>query len=282
MTHRIYYFSGTGNSLWVTRKIRDFLPDTDIIPITRDLPAELAAQKSEGSETLESVGLVFPVYLGKPPRIVLEFIRKMPKADYIYAVATCGMMPGKALTDIKKGLLSTGISLSAGYIIPLISNFVPLPKTKSEAGIEKAFKKAEAKAQIISMNVQKKVSHFDKETPSILVKPASWLLLNRGYRLIPELDGKFSVNDACDNCGACQKVCPVQNIEMTASKPVFLHNCEMCFSCINWCPRQAINWASLTKKRKRYHCKGISQNDVVSNRYYKKDDNILRHNEENV
>ncbi|MCL2549559.1 MAG: EFR1 family ferrodoxin [Methanimicrococcus sp.] len=269
MTHRIYYFSGTGNSLWVTRKIRDSLPDTEIIPITRDMPAELAARKSEGPETLESVGLVFPVYLGKPPRIVLEFIRKMPKTDYIYAVATCGMIPGKPLADIKKGLLSTGNFLSAGYIVPLISNFIVFPKTKTDAGIEKAFKKAEAKAQIISMNVQKKASFFDKETPSFLIKPAGWLLLNRAYHRIPELDEKFSVNDECDSCGACRNVCPVQNIQITASKPVFLHNCELCFSCINWCPRQAINWTPLTKKRRRYHCKGISQNDVVSNRYYK-------------
>jgi len=274
MTHRIYYFSGTGNSLWVTRKIRDYLPGTEIIPITRELPAELAAQKSEGSETLESVGLVFPVYLGKPPRIVLEFIRKMPKADYIYAVATCGSMPGQALTDIKKSLLSTGNSLSAGYVISLITNFIVLPKIKTDAGIEKAFKKAEAKAQIISMNVQKKTPWFDKETPSVFVKLAGLILLNRAYRRIPELDEKFSVNDACDNCGTCRNVCPVQNIEMAASKPVFLHNCEMCFSCINWCPQQAINWTSLTKNRKRYHCKGISQNDVVSNRYYRKNENI--------
>lgn len=306
MAHRIYYFSGTGNSLWVARKIRESLPDAELIPITRDLPAELAAPVSESSDEsvdesanesadesanesvfdfktfsesksfsnsdfqkFDSVGLVFPVYMFKPPRIVLEFIQKMPESDYIYAVATCGNGPGKSLTNIKTCLLQTGNKLSAGYIVPLVSNFIVLPKTKSDAAIEKAFKKAEVRAQTIAMNVQEKISHFDKEMPGIIVKPVSWFFFNPAYRRIPALDKQFSVNDKCNHCGICRDVCPVQNIQITASKPVFRHKCEMCFACINWCPQKAVNWTPLTKNKKRYHCKGISKNDVVSNRYYK-------------
>lgn len=274
MTHRIYYFSGTGNSLWVTRKIQESLKEAEIIPITRDLPGELAAQASENPQKPESVGLVFPVCMGKPPRIVLEFIRKMPKTDYIYAVATCGMMPGKPLTAVKNGLLATGNSLSAGYVVPLVSNFIVLPKMKSDKGIDKAFQKAAAQAQTIALNVQKKVSRFDKETPGVISKPIALLFFNPMYRRIPKLDKKFSINSECNNCGTCRDVCPVRNIKITASKPVFYNNCEMCFSCINWCPKKAINYTPLTKNRKRYNCKGISRNDIVSNRYYKLNDNI--------
>ncbi|MBZ3936234.1 EFR1 family ferrodoxin [Methanimicrococcus blatticola] len=277
MAHRIYYFSGTGNSLWVARKIQESLPDTELIPITKDLPAELAAQESDHSDNdnsghsqkPETIGLVFPVYMFKPPRIVLEFIQKMPKSDYIYAVATCGNAPGKTLTTVKNSLLRTGNFLSAGYVVPLVSNFLVLPKTKTNAGVEKAFKKAEAKAQLIAQNAQKNTPHFDKEMPGIIAKPVSWLLFNPMYRRIPVLDKRFSVNDKCNNCGTCRDVCPVRNVKLTATKPVFLHECEMCFSCINWCPQKAINWTPLTKNKKRYHCKGITKKDIVSNRYYK-------------
>ncbi len=269
MAHRIYYFSGTGNSLWVARKIQESLPDTELIPITRDLPAELAAQTSDHPQKPETIGLVFPVYMFKPPRIVLDFIQKMPKTDYIYAVATCGNGPGKSLTNIKNTLLRTGNVLSAGYIVPLVSNFIALPKTKSDAAVERAFKNAEGKTQSIALNAQKKAAHFDKEMPGIIVKPVAWLLFNPAYRRIPALDKRFSVNDKCNNCGTCRDVCPVRNIKLTATKPVFLHECEMCFSCLNWCPQKAINWTPLTKNKKRYRCKGITKKDIVSNRYYK-------------
>lgn len=273
MVHRIYYFSGTGNSLWVARKIQESFPEIELIPITRDLPAELAAeaaaQDTNPPLVLESVGLVFPIYMSKPPLIVFDFIRKMPKSDYIYAVATCGMMPGLALTSLKNYLLKYGHSLSAGYIVPLVSNFIVLPKTKSDAAIEKAFLNAEAKTQIIAQNISKKTSHYDKETPKIIAKPVSWFLFNPLYRRIPRLDKRFTVNDNCNNCGTCRDVCPVRNVKLTASKPIFLHECEMCFSCINWCPQKAINWTPVTKNKKRYRCKGITKKEIVSNRYYK-------------
>ncbi|MDL2261333.1 EFR1 family ferrodoxin [Methanimicrococcus sp. OttesenSCG-928-J09] len=297
MTHRIYYFSATGNSLQIARKLAESLPNSELIPITPDLAAELqaAAEASDSSKgdssdgfdnsnnsnqsagsnetsnaVPESVGIVFPVYMFKPPRIVLEFLRKMPKADYIYAVATCGMMPGKPLTVIKNIMLKQGMALSAGYVIPLVSNFIVLPKTKSKASVEKAFKKAEAKTQQIGQNVQKKTAHFDKETPDIIAKPVAWLGFNPMYRKIPELDKKFSVNSRCNKCGTCRDVCPVQNVKITAELPVFLHHCEMCFACINWCPQKAINWTPLTKGKQRYQCTGVSKEDVITGRFYRK------------
>jgi MinD superfamily P-loop ATPase containing an inserted ferredoxin domain len=268
MAHRIYYFSGTGNSLWVARKISENLPDAELIPITEDLPSE-SEERSENRQDFKSIGLVFPVYMSRPPQIVVDFISKLPESKYIYAAATCGMMSGKVLSVLKKRFSETDRTLSAGYIIPLVTNFIVFPKTKSNAQIEKAFQKAEIKAQTIAKNTIKKVSQFDKETPGIIAKPSSLLLFNPIYRRIPKLDKQFSVNSKCNNCGTCRDVCPVRNIKITNEKPVFLHHCEMCFSCINWCPKNAINWTVITKNRKRYRCKGISKNDVVSNRYYK-------------
>ena len=266
MTHRIYYFSGTGNSLWVARKIQESLPGAELIPITRDMPAELTAQAPE-SQMPESIGIVFPVYMYKPPHIVLEFIQKMPKSNYIYAVATCGNGPGRALSVVKNSLLKKGNALSAGYIVPLVSNFIALPKTKSDSRVQKAFKKAESQTQSIALNVQKKTSHFDKEMPAIIVRPLSWAFLNPVYRRLPVLDKLFSVNSKCSNCGTCRDVCPVQNIEMQDSNPVFLHKCELCFACISWCPKRAMNWTPLTKYRKRYKCQGITKKDIVIDRH---------------
>ena len=267
MSHRIYYFSGTGNSLWVARKMQESFPEAELIPITKDLPIEL--EEAESQTKPDTIGLVFPVYMMKPPHIIMNFAQKLPNADYVYAIATCGQNSGNTLTVLKNSLLNRGITLSAGYVIPLVTNFVFLPNTKSQKGVEKVFKKAEAKTQAIAVNIKNRALHFDKDTPKIIQKPISFLLFNHAHRIIPTLDKHFKVNSSCVSCGICRDVCPVQNITLDAQKPVFHHQCEMCFSCINWCPEKAINWTAVTKRHRRYHCKGISKEDVIAKRYFR-------------
>ncbi|MDR2194165.1 MAG: 4Fe-4S binding protein [Treponema sp.] len=48
------------------------------------------------------------------------------------------------------------------------------------------------------------------------------------------MDKKFTVNNNCTGCGICEKVCPVDNIEILNNKPQYKHHCEqqdfLCFA----------------------------------------------------
>ena len=35
MTTKLFYFTGTGNTLWVAKKLRDLLPDAELLPLVR-------------------------------------------------------------------------------------------------------------------------------------------------------------------------------------------------------------------------------------------------------
>ena len=69
----------------------------------------------------------------------------------------------------------------------------------------------------------------------------------------PTLDRNFNVNEKCNSCNTCEKVCPVQNIKIINGRPNWQGNCEHCLACIQWCPTEAIQYGTQTNDRKRYH-----------------------------
>ncbi|MBN1774977.1 MAG: EFR1 family ferrodoxin [Clostridiales bacterium] len=88
MSPEVYYFSGTGNSLAVAKKIAAATGGS-MISIS-----SVAEQESIRPQA-DRIGIVFPCYLaqlnGIPP-VVQEFVSKLRGAEdkYIFAVCTCG------------------------------------------------------------------------------------------------------------------------------------------------------------------------------------------------
>jgi ferredoxin len=56
----------------------------------------------------------------------------------------------------------------------------------------------------------------------------------------------YTVNDNCNTCRTCERVCPRKNISMVDGKPSWQDDCEMCFACFQWCPQKAIQYRGLT------------------------------------
>lgn len=82
--------------------------------------------------------------------------------------------------------------------------------------------------------------------------------------LLPKKDKGFRVSEACIKCGICQDVCPVANITMESGQPVFHHQCEQCMACIQWCPKEAINYKNKTQDRGRYTNPDMKVQELVT------------------
>jgi MinD superfamily P-loop ATPase len=67
------------------------------------------------------------------------------------------------------------------------------------------------------------------------------------------MDRNFWVDDKCNGCGICARVCPAENIALQAAKPVWQHWCEQCLACLQGCPREAIQYGRTTPHYRRYH-----------------------------
>ncbi len=57
---------------------------------------------------------------------------------------------------------------------------------------------------------------------------------------------------------------------MEEKKPMWLHKCEQCYACLQWCPQESIQIGKKTSNRARYHHLEVSLKDMIS----KKDLNV--------
>ncbi len=255
----LYYFTGTGNSLKIARDLAALLGDTELIPIAR------VADQQSIAPNAERAGIIFPVYMWGLPLIVANFARKLqvPKSIYVFAIANYGGFPAGTLLQMKDILAASQIILSAGFGIRMPGNYTPLYGAKSPEVQQKLFANENTAIKNIAATVKAGQSAAIYANNPLIDFMFSNFIYKHGSPRIPEGDKTFWVDEKCNSCGICEKACPVRNIKMNDGKPVWLHHCEQCVSCLQWCPQEAIQVGKNTATRKRYHHPDINLQDIL-------------------
>jgi flavodoxin/Pyruvate/2-oxoacid:ferredoxin oxidoreductase delta subunit len=277
MTIEIYYFSGTGNSLAVAGDIAKRL-NGKLIAIAAVMHAQRIGTDAD------VIGIIFPVYNvvnGGVPSLVRNFLAKLEvsKSKYIFAVCTCGAGSGDALTNIDKIIKEKGGKLAAGFTIKMPFNCPPFTKnTKQLKLFGKWNEQLDNVSETVAAQKEVKIKTINKYIEALLYPLGQIMrsLILKNYRRLAEapkadfdeavrlIDHSFYVNENCSGCGICTKVCPVNNIEIIADKPVWRHHCESCLSCFTWCPLQAIYGGLLNSKSVRYHHPDVKLDDILN------------------
>jgi ferredoxin len=247
MDNTIYFYTGTGNSLWTAKNLARHLGNTELIPL---------AVKNESIITsdAERIGIIFPVHMWGLPLRVIDFVQRLiaDPAKYYFAVAVNAGQVAATLIQLQKILQEKGINLSAGFSIYMPSNYIPWGGAIAMDEQQERFTDSLNKIKFISEIVR------DKKVRT-LEKGPSWqnIFLSALYKLgsprIPGMDKSFWVDTKCTGCRICEKICPSKNIIITDGKPTWHHHCEQCLACIQWCPEEAIQYGKNTPTKKRYH-----------------------------
>lgn len=248
----LYYFSATGNTLALARELASNLNDVQVIAIADAL-------KRNYFPKAQTVGICFPVYMAGIPLIVKRFIASADFSDseYVFSFANFGGMSGVAHRQVDKLLKLRGHKLNACFGLKMPDNYIPFFKLPEAEANKECFDEASKKVPKIAKFIANKVN-TGVENPGFLAIIFT-MIYAFGSKFIPKMDKKFLVNDNCNSCASCVKVCPVENIVMDKDIPKWLHHCEHCLACIHWCPQQAITFK---KKLWQYHHPNIKIQDL--------------------
>ncbi len=232
----IFYFSGTGNSLYTAEKIADKISKSS--GKKHDL-CNIACTKPWLFED-DVIGIVCPVYCGGIPKIVEDFIyMSLFKAEYLFVVLTCGGSSMGALNHVSKLMLETKTKIDFLVDIEMSDNSVFMHTKTAEhiQNLDNCLPKIDKIAKQISEHTECHVKPRSNTIPNKIM----WFFFNNFYGAKRKKVDKKS----CIGCEICKNVCPMQNIKMYENKAVIMNQCQDCFACIHACPEHAIKFGFL-------------------------------------
>jgi len=244
----IFYFSGTGNSLYVAQKLHES-EGGELINI-----ADAINQKRFKYKVMdnEKIGIVFPVYFFGLPPIVSKFVDQLiiesDAKPFIYTVITCAGGIGSADKMLGKQLKRRNIQLNSAFSVRMPRNYVMMYDVvdeKQNLTLQDAGKQIEKIAGLLEAD---KKGDFVTDRRLAILAPFLYKIYD-----IRRKTKNFYAIDACTSCGLCEEICPSKAIQITSGKPKWIkEKCNHCTACINRCPSQAIQYGNSTKKRGRY------------------------------
>lgn len=254
----IYYFSGSGNSLYIAKQIAKRFDDSAVLSI-----ALLASKYESYSLTGDVAGIVYPAYFQNAPGIVKSFINGAHElaADYLFSVVTNNGGPGFASMAIENLAAKKGrrIDMSSSITMPG-SSVLFGDYTNTYAERTKRLWDSQLSLDAIVSKIEGK-----RSSPSEIQGGArpklKGLLAGLAVRIY-DLPGKFRTNEKCDECLACVKICPTGAIAYN-KRIAWRSNCINCLACYNWCPRSAIEIENAKTNGIRYHHPHVSIREMM-------------------
>lgn len=243
----IIYFTGTGNSRYVAKKLGTLLRDEVVNAFDYIREAAFTSYKSKKPWVF-----VCPTYAWRIPQVFEEFIQKskFEGAKKAYFVMTCGAEIGKPDLYLAKLCKSCGLAYGGvkGIIMP--ENYVAMFGVPDQETIDTVVQNAEPVIAEVA-DVIKNGKKIKPGKTGLTDTIKSDIVNPLFYRWFVKADG-FWTNEGCIGCGLCEQLCPLQNIELQNGKPVWEKNCTHCMACICACPERAIEYKKISVGKSRY------------------------------
>lgn len=244
----VLYFTGTGNSRYIAKKIAEATPD-ELISIND----KIKNKDNTPIKIKDRVVFVMPTYAWRIPAIVKDWILKteFTGASRAWFVMNCGSEIGNA-AKYNKGLCEQKNFTYMGTAqVVMPENYIAMFDAPDKEEAKQIISKAEPVIDnIIGLIKEGKVFPIPRNNlyDRFMSGPVNKIF----YSLFVKADA-FKVEDKCIGCDKCEQICPLNNINLENGKPVWGKDCTHCMACICHCPTEAIEYGKKSVGKPRYH-----------------------------
>ncbi len=264
----ICYFSGTGNTRFVSKRIEKHLSkagcEIELIPIE---DVTLKRRKLTVSDT-DLLGIGFPIHAMDAPQIVYDFIDLLDSGRFEYFLfKTAGdpMFEGGSLLPLTRKLSTLGGKCVQQTLFVMPPN---LGRNRNVEAIKHLTMIADKQAQRLVNNLLEGIVEREEES---LLTPLFALFARLEKYGARQMSSSWSVSDACIHCGKCVRNCPTRNISQKGRDFTFSDKCILCLRCIMNCPVKAIKPVKAVRlvQIEPYDLEQIFADENISEDYYK-------------
>jgi len=249
---KLFYFSGTGNSYRIAKKISKEFHNAQLVKIS--------LQNSDTHNPIDDsvIGVVFPLYYFGLPIIVRDFLQNLnvTKSSYVFIIVTRGIpFAGGAKKQLRTIFKKKNIQYNYFQYLTLGNNFIFYGfDASSEEERMNRNRKNDNKIRTIIKAIK---AEKNSQKYSILDYPPfpfiTFHIPTYGYKAFQKSiynnDSPFEVDQKrCTKCKKCEQHCPVDNISVSAQVKWKHDNCQLCLACYNCCPHNAIQYIDMSKK----------------------------------
>ena len=248
----ILYFSGTGNSKYVAKRIADALGDELV-----NLNDRIKVSDTSPVETGERLIVVTPTYAWRIPCVVRDWLlgTELRGAKRAWFVMTCGSEIGNANKYNRELCAEKGLACMGTAQIVMPENYIAMFSAPQADDARKTVAKAEP-------DIDRAITAIQANQPFAPTRNNLYDRFMSGpvnpifYKFLVKADA-FTVSDACIGCGQCAKRCPLNNVTLKGDKPAWGKTCIHCMACICYCPVSAIEYGKKSVGQPRYHFEAL-------------------------